>query len=150
MLICRILPIQCLCRICWCSEVRTLGEFSTPSSPLWRILGTLSIPGVANPPPQPNNTLNAAYRGPAPWHRGSDLVAHWLQAGWEPDECFRLARSSMTRDSWREYVTGFREWPDDWCGLCPRDLVGPALSVTLGCRTPINGRKFRSRRRAVL
>ena len=24
-----------VCRICWCFEVRTLGEFSTPSSPLW-------------------------------------------------------------------------------------------------------------------
>jgi len=46
--ICRVLPIRCPCRIYWCFEVQTFGEFSTPSSPLWRILSTLSSPGVVN------------------------------------------------------------------------------------------------------
>ena len=45
-------------------------------------------------------------------------------------------QDSQSHDSYRIYGAGFREWPDDWYGLCPRDL-DPALSVTLGWRTPI-------------
>jgi len=135
MLICRVLPIQCLCRICWCFEVGTLGEFSTPCSPLWRILGTLSGLGIVNPSQQQDKTVahaptirfsqNAAYWGPAPWHCGIDLLAHWSQvlAGNPvfPFD-FRPARFSMTHDSCRGYVAGFCEWLGDWCVLCPRDL----------------------------
>ena len=77
----------------------------------------------------------------APRHR----LVRQPPVGWEPGIPIRfwLAGFSMTHDSCRVYGAGFREWPDNWYGLCPRDL-DPALSVTLECRilTPsTNGRK---------
>ena len=83
--ICRVLPVQCLCQIRF--EVRTLGEFSTPSSPPWRILGTLSSPGIVNVPHQRNKTVahvpidrfsqNTAHRVQ---HHGIDLLTRWPQS----------------------------------------------------------------------
>jgi len=108
MLICRVSLIQCLCRIYWCFEVRTLGKFSTPSSPLWRILGTLSGPGIVNPPQQPNKTVahvpmdrfsqNGAYWDPAPWHHGIDLFAHRPQVGREPGGPIRFSACRVLSD----------------------------------------------------
>jgi len=57
MLIFRVSPIQCLYKICWCFEVRTLGEIFAPSSPLQRILGALSSLEIVNLPRQWNRTV---------------------------------------------------------------------------------------------
>jgi len=43
---------------------------------------------------------------------------------------FRPAESSMTYDSFRGYLAGFREWPDNWYGFFPGN-PGPASSVML-------------------
>jgi len=40
---------------------------------------------------------------------------------------FRPAGFSMTHDSCRRYVAGFREWPDDWYGFCPGSGVGAGV-----------------------
>jgi len=136
--ICRVSPIQCLCRICWRFGVQTSGDFSTPSSPLRRILGTLSSPGIVNPPHQRNKTVghapmvrfsqNTAYRVQ---HQGIDLLTHWPQSSEEPGDPIRFSACRVFDDLWFvPGIPGFREWPDNWYGFFPGN-PGPASSVML-------------------